>query len=413
MRRRPQGNQVPLDIICFSHLAWDRKHFQRPQQVMSRLAQRGHRVLYVKKIPFKDLRIQSRDLHLRQDESGVHLYDPIMPPSPVELSSWGRRPAEWQLRWRVSRVAKHLGMKDPILWNYHPDHAHTVSRMHERLAVYDCMDDHPVFMAGRNQVVENELRLLRLSGLVFAGGLKMRRDRLQHAPEILFFPCGVQTDHFARAYDERVDAPLRAQVPEDVQHLPRPILGFWGAVDYRVDWALVKAVAALHPEWSLLFLGPIVKMPERELRAILAAHPNIRWLGARPYDSLPDYARSFAACLMPWVEGGEAESINPTKTLEYLATGRPVISTRIRDVVEQYESPAIEFATGAEAFAEACARALAEDTAERRRARKELTAGKTWIAMVDGMEAHLLRKLDDQPVSGPSAHSANQESARA
>ena len=142
-----------LDIIACSHLAWDRKLFQRPQQVMSRLAERGHRVLYVKKVAFKTLRATDRPPALRRDRSGVMLYDPVMPPSAIEESPAGRRLVEWDLRRRIGGRARRIGMRAPVLWNYHPDYAHTVGRMGERLAVYDCMDDHKVFMVGRNQVV--------------------------------------------------------------------------------------------------------------------------------------------------------------------------------------------------------------------------------------------------------------------
>ncbi len=386
-----------LDIICFSHLSWDRGLFQRPQQIMSRLVARGHKVLYVEKKAFKSLRDPERTAAVRTDESGVHLFLPVMPPSVVENSGWGGRLAEHYLRSRVQRVARgQLGMREVVLWNYHPNYAHTVGRMGERLAVYDCMDDHRAFMDGRNQVVAREQVLLRKSDVVFAGGLKMRADRLAHAPEIHFFPCGVEVEHFVQAYDDAPGAAPRESWPEDIRDLEGPILGYWGAVDYRIDWELMQAVAAARRDWTLLLLGPVAKMPEAELQAILAAHPNIRWLGPRPYDLLPAYARAFAGCLMPWVEGGDAESINPTKALEYLATGRPVISTRIHDVVAQYEPPAVELASGAADFEAACARALEGDSPERRRARRDLTDGKSWDAMVAGMEAHLFRALGSE-----------------
>jgi glycosyltransferase involved in cell wall biosynthesis len=384
-----------LDIICFSHLSWDRGLFQRPQQIMSRLAGRGHTVLFVEKRAFRTLRDQERRKGVLRDASGVHLYCPIMMPSQVEESSWGAGIAASHLRFRVRRVARRqLGMRQPVLWNYHPNYAHTVGRMGERLAVYDCMDDHRAFMDGRGQVVEKEQILLRRSHVVFAGGLKMRQDRLVHAPEIHFFPCGVEVEHFTQAYDELPGAAPKEYWPDDIRDLSGPILGYWGAVDYRIDWELMQALATARPSWTLLLLGPVVKMPEEELRAILRAHPNIRWLGPRPYDLLPAYALAFSACLMPWVERGDAESINPTKALEYLATGRPVISTRIHDVVAQYEPPAVELASGASEFEAACARALAGDSAARREARRALTDGKSWDAMVEGMERKLIQAME-------------------
>ena len=292
-------------------------------------------------------------------------------------------------------------MARPVLWNYHPDYAHTVGEMDECVAVYDCMDDHTAFMDGRHQVAENDRRLLAASGLVYAGGLKMREDRLLYQPEIHFFPCGVEVSHFRQAFEahprmrqlEREGMDSNVTLPDDVRDLTPPILGYWGALDRRIDWELLEEVAEKRRTWTIVLLGPAVKMPESEIRAIVERHPNIRWLGPRPYASLPAYARSFDVCVMPWVEGGDAESINPTKTLEYLATGRPVVSTRIPDVVAQYGPPEVELATGPRGFIAAIERALSNDEPQLRESRLAFTRGKTWGAMVEGMEALLQARL--------------------
>ena len=398
----PPDSEGPMDIVCFSHLKWDPRLFQRPQQVMSRLARR-HRVLYVKQLAPKDL-LENRSIgRVHEVESGVKLFEPVMPPSVVERIGGGRWASEAFLRLRVRRLLRSLGFRDFVLWNYHPDYAHTVGRMGEKLAVYDCMDDHKTFMDGRHGVAENEVTLLEGSRVVYAGGLKMRADRLRYQPEIHFFPCGVEIAHFVSAFSSEprpVGTPVGEDAPEDLRGLKSPILGYWGAVDRRLDWELIEAMARARRAWSIVLLGPRVKLPESELKGVLSRNPNIHWLGARKYADLPAYAREWDGCLMPWVEGGDAESINPTKTLEYLATGRPVISTRIHDMVAQYGPPTVHLATGATDFVAAVERALAEDSQGVRQTRLKLTEGNTWEAMVDGMEARLEAALGPEFVRG-------------
>jgi UDP-galactopyranose mutase len=150
--------------------------------------------------------------------------------------------------------------------------------------------------------------------------------------------------------------------PEDQASISRPRLGFFGVIDERMDLALLDAVAAARPDWQLVMLGPVVKIDP----ASLPQRANIHYLGARPYDELPHYVAGWDVALLPFARNDATRFISPTKTPEYLAAGRPVVSTSIRDVVRPYGKQRLaRIADDPQAFIQACTAAMAEDPAKR------------------------------------------------
>jgi glycosyltransferase involved in cell wall biosynthesis len=188
------------------------------------------------------------------------------------------------------------------------------------------MDELSQFSGAPKQLVENEARLMQAADIVFTGGYELGEKKKKQHSNAHIFGCGVEFDHFNKAMDPTTI------VPPDIDFMARPILGWFGVVDERVDYCLVGEAARLRPDWSFAMVGPVVKVDPN----LLPHSPNLFWMGGRDYQVLPNYCRAFDICLMPFAMNASTQYINPTKALEYMATGRPIISTPIRDVIRQW-----------------------------------------------------------------------------
>jgi len=169
------------------------------------------------------------------------------------------------------------------------------------------------------------------------------------------------------------------------------MLGFFGVIDERLDAALVAAVADAHPEWSLAMVGPVVKIDP----AALPQRPNLHWLGMQPYERLPYLLAGWDVALMPFARNASTRFISPTKTLEYMAGGKPVVSTPITDVISLY-GDAVAVADGPTAFVQACEALLAESAAQsdaRRTAMAASVARYSWADGADTVHALLSQAL--------------------
>jgi UDP-galactopyranose mutase len=167
-----------------------------------------------------------------------------------------------------------------------------------------------------------EAQLLRRADIVFTGGMSLYEAKREQHPNVHAFPSAVDVEHFAKARRDITD-------PADQRDIPHPRFGFFGVIDERLDRDLVAEVARRRPEWQLILVGPVVKIdPESLPRA-----PNIHYLGRKAYDDLPLYIAGWDAALMPFARNAATRFISPTKTPEYLAAGKPVVSTPIVDVV--------------------------------------------------------------------------------
>jgi UDP-galactopyranose mutase len=215
--------------------------------------------------------------------------------------------------------------------------------------VYDCMDELANFRFAPPELLSLERELLASADVVFTGGYSLYEAKKGLHPNIHPFPSSVDRAHFGRA--RAMDA-----VPDDQGSLPRPRFGFYGVIDERMDLDLLAAVADAHPEWSLVMVGPVVKIDPADL----PHRPNIHYLGGKKYEELPVYLGGWDVALMPFAINESTEFISPTKTPEYLAGARPVVSTPITDVIRHYgDLDAVFIAAGAGAFVKACEDALA------------------------------------------------------
>jgi UDP-galactopyranose mutase len=327
-------------LICFSHLRWNFV-FQRPQHLMSRFAEAG-RVIFWEE-PEAAFPEMEPALGVRTcAETGVIVVTPSLP---------GTLSIEEREATLKTLLDSYLaGEQGPFVrWYYTPMMLPFSRHVESACTVYDCMDELANFRFAPAELLGLERELLASADVVFTGGYSLYEAKKGLHPNIHPFPSSVDRAHFGQA--RAIDA-----VPDDQCSLPRPRFGFYGVIDERMDLEMVAAVADAHPEWSIVMVGPVVKIDPADL----PHRPNIHYLGNKKYEELPVYLGGWDVALMPFAINDSTKFISPTKTPEYIAGGRPVVSTPITDVIRHYgDLESVFIADGAEAFIEGCEAALA------------------------------------------------------
>lgn len=333
---------TPRTLICFSHLRWDFV-LQRPQHLMSRFAE-GWRVLFWEEAIPTDHHLPYLEFHAFEGTS-VQSIRPRVP------ARWSRQDQDRALSGLLDQMLGLTGIRRPVLWFYTPMMWPIAAHVDAAAVVYDCMDELSAFRFAPPELVANETALLAAADAVFTGGWSIWEAKRTRHDNIHAFPSSVDAAHFAAARGALAPPPEQAALP------PGPRLGYYGVIDERLDLGLIAALAAAHPDWQIVMVGPVAKIGEHELPRA----PNIHWMGQRSYDQLPAWLAGWDVALMPFALNEATRFISPTKTPEYLAGGRPVVSTPIRDVVRHYgDLDAVHIADGPAAFTAACAAALAQ-----------------------------------------------------
>jgi UDP-galactopyranose mutase len=363
------GNDLP--IVCCSHLRWDFV-FQRPQHLLSR-APAG--ALFFE----EPIDGPARSLRLSRD-GAVTVATPVVPaddPAPTDA-----------LRLLLSAAVDEVGYERYVAWYYTPAALRFSDLLSPDVVVYDCMDDLTGFANADPLLPRLEQRLLERADVVFTGGHALHGRVRDRHPHVHAFPSSVDAAHFATARTTVED-------PADQAALPGPRIGFAGVIDERMDLALLRGVALARPDWTFVLLGPVAKI---DPTAVPADLPNVHALGMKPYAELPSYFAGWDVAVMPFAKNRATRYISPTKTLEYLAAGLPVVSTSITDVVEPYgRAGAVRIADDVGGFVAAIEEDLAgEDRARRRMRGQELLARTTWDRTWASMWDHVTACLDER-----------------
>src|SRR5436190_6606025 len=330
----------PTTLICFSHLRWDFV-FQRPQQLMSRFA-REMTVIYWEE-PIEIGRRETAYLKVREAEKSSNVRVAV-PHLPEGMQEDAREAAlERLLEAHVAAI------RGPIVaWYYTPMMLTFSKHLDADLTVYDAMDELSKCKFPPVQLLDLEQELIDRADIVFTGGSSLYEAKKGRHDNVHCFPSSVDRTHFIKARARQFE-------PADQEDLPRPRLGFYGVIDERFDTELLDKVAELRPDWSFVMLGPVVKISQDDL----PRRPNIHYLGGKGYDQLPAYLSGWDVALMPFAMNESTEFISPTKTPEYLAGGKPVVSTPIRDVVRHYgQLEGVKIASSPDEFVAACEAAL-------------------------------------------------------
>ena len=381
---RPSSPGTDFPIIVHSHLGWDWV-WQRPQQFHSRLSQR-HRILFVES-PVARADISSAQVTLREvpDYPNIVVLQMAMPAERWSDGAWVDKERR---RLVESVLSGPLGadFQDPVQWFYDPMAVTAFAgHLNERAIVYDCMDQLSKFRGAPAELVRRERELLAIADVVFAGGPKIWKDKVNHNANCYSFGCGVDVEHFAKAADPATE------VAADIANLPRPVYGYIGVVDERIDYDLLATLAEQNAGGSVVMVGPWTKVDP----ATFPRPDNLHWLGQRDYGQLPAYAKGFDVCLMPFALNEATEFINPTKALEYMATGRPIVSTAIEDVILQFED-VVKVARTPEEFVSRCDRAAKLPNVVALRRGLKLAKANTWESIVSQLEAHVADVLNNR-----------------
>jgi UDP-galactopyranose mutase len=301
-----------LDLICFSHLRWNFV-YQRPNHLMS-LCSSERRVFFFEE-PNTDE--GHPPLAVREVSPNLYVVTPGLKP---------RQNAGAVQKQALLELCRDHGIDMPITWFYTPMALEFARDTLSSLTVYDCMDELSAFRGAPPALQDLERELFARADLVFTGGRSLYEAKRHMNPNVHLFPSSVDVPHFSQARaTSRTD-------PGDQANIPEPRLGFFGVIDERIDLDLVRDVASARPDWQLVMLGPVAKIDPTSLPRL----PNIHYLGHKAYDLLPRYLGGWQVAVMPFALNDSTRFISPTKTLEYLAGGVPVVSTPIADVVTPY-----------------------------------------------------------------------------
>jgi glycosyltransferase involved in cell wall biosynthesis len=378
----------PFPIIALCHLGWDWV-WQRPQQFLSRFAKR-HRVLFVETYR-SDVDTARVDVRPAEGHSNVTIMQVHLPAARWEDGAF--IDAERRRVVRATLAGELRGQFErPLLWFYDPMAVVSFAgHLGERAIVYDCMDELSQFKGAPPALVGREKKLLSVADVVFCGGQKMRKKRLPLNPNTHFFGTGVDCEHFGSAMSS--DLPV---APEIAALGGAPVLGYFGVVDERIDYALLAKLADARSDWHVVMVGPTAKVDPAEF----PKRANLHFIGGRPYAQLPALAKGFSVAMMPFALNAATEYINPTKALEYMAAGRPVVSTALDEVKMNFGSVA-RVAKSHDEFIAYCEKELESPSRARLSRGRKLALENTWEAIIQRMEKHIEDVLTSS--STPSA----------
>jgi glycosyltransferase involved in cell wall biosynthesis len=313
--------KVLPDLICLSHLRWDFV-YQRPQHLMARWA-RERRVFFFEEPLFEELSPE------KDKQGGYLVLKPrckgqlvvVVPHLQAGLSPDACRAAQQRL---IDKLILRYKIRDYLLWYCTPMSLPFTRHLKPSGVIYDCMDERSTLSGAPKALCEYEAELFVRADVVLTGGHCLYEAKCMKHDNVHPFPNSVDRAHFARARTVQEDPPDQADIP-------RPRLGFLGVIDERMDLELVSSLARARPDWQIVLIGP-VKIPAASLPRL----PNIHCLGMKSYEALPAYLAGWDVALLPFAHNPSTRFICPTKILEYLAAGKPVISTSICDVVRPY-----------------------------------------------------------------------------
>ncbi len=277
-----------------------------------------------------------------------------------------------------------------VKWYYTPMMLPYSRHIKAECTAYDCMDELANFRFAPPRLHALEQELLKEADIVFTGGYSLYEAKKHRHHNIHAFPSSIDQTHFAKT---------PAQEPEDQAGIPGPRLGFFGVLDERIDFSLLADTAALRRDWSFVLVGPLAKISEADVPKA----ENIHYLGQKPYAVLPDYLAGWDVALMPFAINDATRFISPTKTPEYLAGGKPIVTTPIRDVVRAYgHLQAVRVAKTPDTFARECAIALALSRRSNWKSAVAATLARgSWDRTAARMQALIAQTMERKRTSAP------------
>jgi UDP-galactopyranose mutase len=379
----PHRAFAEFDLLCFSHLRWDFV-FQRPQHLLTRCAQE-RRVFYIEEPVYEQAIAPRLERYLRGNVTIVVPHLPAGQADPDDLQ-----------RGLVDDLIAREDIADYVVWYYTPMALAFTDHLTPASVVYDCMDELSAFKGAPPVLKQREAALMGAASLVLTGGQSLYEAKRAQHHNIHPFPSSVDVKHFAQARSMTSE-------PADQATIPHPRLGFFGVIDERINLDLIRDVASARPDWHVVMLGPVVKIDP----VTLPVAPNLHYLGGKKYEDLPAYIAGWDVALLPFALNEATRFISPTKTPEYMAAGKPAVSTSIRDVVRPYgQQGLVRIADDAASFVRACEAAMAEDAAERMTSADAFLRRMSWDGTWNRIDALINETLATPQASVPTGIAA-------
>ncbi|NJO04527.1 MAG: glycosyltransferase family 1 protein [Chloroflexaceae bacterium] len=375
------------DIICFPDATWDAPLWTNRQHMMLRLARTGaFRILYVNPPALSAVRALVRGKGsnglLEQPEAQLWvLHLPLPAPNRIVRN---RLPQVYDaLTLLGTRIAaRRLGFERPMIWSYSPFVANYLHDLAGEFVIYDCVDRYPQlpFYAARGeQVRQLDAQMTQQADVVLCTSRLLYEEKQAHNPRCYLVGNAADVELFGQARSGTLP------VPAELQGIPKPIIGFHGALDnHRIDYDLLRTIARTRPDWSLVLIGPQTPTPDLEW---LTHEPNVRLIGKKALHELPPYVAQYDVAMLPYRLTDYVRGLSPLKIYEYLAAGKPVVAVPVPhitafDVVRIAPTPAAFIAQIEAALTDTDAAAIAR--------RVEVAAQHSW-------EAKLRRVLELVP----------------
>ena len=294
------------NMVVFCHLRWSFV-YQRPQHLISRMAKQ-YKVLFVE----EPIGYGGEECNSQVEIVNDNLH--ILKPKTRNIEGL--------------KIILHALLKNSspeVGWFYSAAFSPLLTDFKFDTVVYDCMDELSLFKGAPQELITQEKFLLSEAHVVFTGGKSLYESKNKNHQNVYCFPSSVDRKHFSTALDN-------IEIPEDLEKIKTPVIGYLGVIDERINLSLLQETAQLQPNMSFVMIGPLAKISEGEL----PREKNIHYLGMKSYDVLPNYLKGFDIAMMPFALNDATKFISPTKTLEFMAAGKPIVSTAIRDVVRDY-----------------------------------------------------------------------------
>jgi len=345
------------DMIVFCHLRWQFV-YQRPQHIISRLAY-NMKVLFVEE-PVHHHHDDNSSGNLMVITEKLHVLQPYV----KDIESI------------IDILPVYLKNKTvPVGWFYSASFSPLLEKINFETVVYDCMDELSLFKGAPVHLINQEKYLMAHADIVFTGGKSLYESKRQLHSNVYCFPSSVDEEHFAQALNGISPA-------ADIASLPKPIVGYYGVIDERIDLDLLQKCAKKLPDVSFVMIGPLAKIEDADL----PKENNIHYLGMKSYNELPHYLKAFDIAMMPFALNDATKYISPTKTLEYMAAGKPIISTKITDVVRDYSDSVTLIENDGE-FCDAIATLLTKNPLEMEMEYNKILEKTSWNSTADKMES--------------------------
>lgn len=344
------------DMIVFCHLRWQFV-YQRPQHIISRLAS-NMKVLFIEE-PVHHHHDDNLSGNLMVITEKLHVLQPYV----KDIESI------------IAILPHYIKNKTiPIGWFYSASFSPLLEQINFETVIYDCMDELSLFKGASVHLINQEKYLMAHADIVFTGGKSLYESKKQLHSNVYCFPSSVDEAHFAQALNGISPA-------ADIASLPKPIVGYYGVIDERIDLDLLHKCAKKLPDVSFVMIGPLAKIEDADL----PKENNIHYLGMKSYNELPHYLKAFDIAMMPFALNDATKYISPTKTLEYMAAGKPIISTKITDVVRDY-SQSVTLIENEGEFCDAIETLLTKKRLEMEMEYNKILEKTSWNATADKME---------------------------